>query len=44
MKDYMIKLGETTDGRIIEMPDIFIWIIAIMFLSFLFTINQNKDE
>ena len=43
-KDYMIKLGETANGRIIEIPDVFIWAIAIGFLVFLFTINIKKDE
>tara|TARA_R100001126_G_C4797397_1_gene135054 strand:- start:125 stop:256 length:132 start_codon:yes stop_codon:yes gene_type:complete len=43
MKDYMIKIGETADGKIIEMPDVFI-AFGVMFLLFIMiSINQSKQ-
>ena len=43
MKDYMIKIGETADGKIIEMPDVFIAFGIVLFLSVMISIN-NKNQ
>ena len=39
----MIKLGETSDGRIIEVPDILLFGVAILFIVIIVSIsNTNK--
>ena len=43
MKDFMIKLGETSDGKIIEVPDILLFGVAILFIVIIVSIsNTNK--
>ena len=43
MKDFMIKLGETNDGKIIEVPDILLFGVAILFIVIIVSIsNTNK--
>ena len=43
MKDFMIKLGETNDGKIIEVPDIILFGAAILFIVIIVSIsNTNK--
>jgi len=39
----MIKIGETNDGRIIEVPDILLFGVAILFIVIIVSIsNTNK--
>ena len=43
MKDFMIKLTETSNGRIIEIPDIILFGIVITFIVLIVSIsNTNK--
>jgi len=43
MKDFMIKLTETSDGRIIEIPDIILFGIVITFIVLIVSLsNSNK--
>tara|TARA_B100000963_G_scaffold301767_1_gene274474 strand:- start:321 stop:452 length:132 start_codon:yes stop_codon:yes gene_type:complete len=43
MNNFMIKLGETSDGRIIEVPDILLFGVAILFIIIVVSIsNTNK--
>ena len=43
MKDFMIKLTETNDGKIIEIPDVILFGIVITFIVLIVSIsNSNK--
>ena len=43
MKDFMIKLTETSDGRIIEIPDVILFSIVITFIVLIVSLsNSNK--
>ena len=43
MKDFMIKLTETSDGRIIEIPDVILLSIVITFIVLIVSLsNSNK--
>ena len=43
MNNFMIKLGETNDGKIIEVPDILLFGVAILFIVIIVSIsNTNK--
>ena len=43
MNNFMIKLGETSDGRIIEVPDIILFGAAILlFVLFFKLATKNK--
>lgn len=43
MKDFMIKLTETSSGRIIEIPDIILFGIVITFIVLIVSLsNSNK--
>tara|TARA_B100000575_G_scaffold102094_1_gene81377 strand:+ start:283 stop:426 length:144 start_codon:yes stop_codon:yes gene_type:complete len=42
-QDFMIKLGETVDGRIIEVPDLIIFGAGLMLLILIVSLaNKNK--
>ena len=43
MKDFMIKLTETSNGKIIEIPDVILFGIVITFIVLIVSIsNSNK--
>ena len=43
MKDFMIKLIETSDGKIIEIPDVILFGVVITFIVLIVSIsNTNK--
>ena len=43
MNNFMIKIGEINDGRIIEVPDILLFGVAILFIVIIVSIsNTNK--
>ena len=43
MKDFMIKLTETSNGRIIEIPDVILFGIVITFIVLIVSLsNSNK--
>ena len=43
MKDFMIKLTETSDGKVIEIPDIILFSIVITFIVLIVSLsNSNK--
>ena len=43
MNNFMVKLGETSDGRIIEVPDLIIFGVGVMLLVLLVLLaNKNK--
>ena len=43
MKDFMIKLTETSNGKIIEMPDIVLFGVVITFIVLIVLVsNTNK--
>ena len=43
MKDFMIKLTETSEGRIIEIPDVILFGIVITFIVLIVSLsNSNK--
>ena len=43
MKDFMIKLTETSSGRIIEIPDVILFGIVITFIVLIVSLsNSNK--
>jgi len=43
MNNFMVKLGETSDGKIIEVPDILLFGVAILFIVIIVSIsNTNK--
>ena len=43
MKDFMIKLIETSDGKIIEIPDVILFSIVITFIILIVSLsNSNK--
>ena len=45
MKDFMIKLTETSDGRLIEIPDVILFGIVITFIVLIVSLsNSNKYE
>ena len=45
MKDFMIKLTETSSGRIIEIPDVILFGIVITFIVLIVSLsNSNKYE
>jgi len=41
-QDFMIKLGETAAGDIIEVPDLIIYMIPVVILITLFMINEKN--
>ena len=42
-QDFMIKLGETSDGKIIEVPDIVLFGAAMLLFVLFFTLlSKNK--
>ena len=43
-QDFMIKLGETAAGDIIEVPDMLIYALPIAFLFTLFIIAYEKNK
>ena len=43
MNNFMVELGETSDGRIIEVPDIILFGAAIpLFVLFFTLLSKNK--
>ena len=43
MKDFMIKLTETSNGKIIEIPDVILFGIVITFIILIVSLsNSNK--
>jgi len=42
-QDFMIKLGETNTGDIVEVPDILILIVALIIASILFSLLSNNQ-
>ena len=43
MNNFMVKLGETSDGRIIEVPDIILFGATILLFVLFFTLlSKNK--
>ena len=43
MKDFMIKLIETSDGKIIEIPDVILFGVVITFIVLIVSLsNSNK--
>ena len=43
MKDFMIKLTETSDGKVIEIPDVILFGIVITFIALIVSLsNSNK--
>ena len=43
MKDFMIKLTETSDGKVIEIPDVILFGIVITFIVLIVSLlNSNK--
>ena len=43
MKDFMIKLTETSNGKIIEIPDVILFGIVIAFIVLIVSLsNSNK--
>ena len=43
MKDFMIKLTETSNGKIIEIPDVILFGIIIAFIVLIVSLsNSNK--
>ena len=43
MKDFMIKLTETSNGKIIEIPDVILFGIVITFILLIVSLsNSNK--
>ena len=43
MKDFMIKLIETSDGKIIEIPDVVLFGVVITFIVLIVSLsNSNK--
>ena len=43
MKDFMIKLTETSDGKVIEIPDVILFGIVITFILLIVSLsNSNK--
>ena len=43
MKDFMIKLTETSNGKVIEIPDVILFGIVITFIVIIVSIsNTNK--
>ena len=43
MNNFMVKLGETSDGRIIEVPDIILFGAALLFAALLFSLLSNNQ-
>jgi len=43
-KDFMIKLGETKAGDIIEIPDIIVYGLVLGFVFTLFIIAAQRDK
>ena len=41
-KDFMIKIGETTTGKIIEVPDVIIYGLVLTFVIIIFSIASKK--
>ena len=42
-QDFMVKLGETSDGKIIEVPDIILFGAAMLLFVLFFTLlSKNK--
>lgn len=44
MKDFMIQLGETSDGRIIEVPDLLIYGAAIFIIVTIFSLSSKEKN
>ena len=42
LSDYMIRLSETNDGKVIEISDVFIYGLILIFLIIIFTISNAK--
>lgn len=43
MKDFMIKLTETSNGKVIEIPDVILFGIVITFIVLIVSLsNSNK--
>ena len=42
-QDFMIKLGETSKGDIIEVPDLILFGAALLFVAFLFSLLSNNQ-
>ena len=43
-QDFMIKLGETAAGDVIEVPDLIIYMIPVVIIVILFTINEKNKS
>tara|TARA_R100001460_G_scaffold28390_2_gene56880 strand:+ start:1664 stop:1816 length:153 start_codon:yes stop_codon:yes gene_type:complete len=43
-QDFMIKLGETASGKIIEVPDILIYGLAIGFIVTILFMSAGKED
>ena len=39
----MIQIGTTSDGKIIEIPDMFIYTLVILFVITLFALSNKKS-
>ena len=44
MKEYMIQIGTTDSGNIIEVPDIAIAALGILFIVTIFTLASKNGE
>jgi len=42
-QDFMIKLGETSKGDIIEVPDLILFGAALLFAALLFSLLSNNQ-
>jgi hypothetical protein len=43
MKEYMFQIASTNDGKIIEIPDVFVYSLALLFVITLFTLSNQKN-
>ena len=39
----MFEIGTTNDGNIIEIPDVFVYSLVILFVITLFTLSNQKN-
>ena len=43
MNNFMVKLGETSDGKIIEVPDLILFgAVMLLFVLFFTLLSKNK--
>ena len=44
MKEYMIEIGKTAEGKIIEVPDVLVYTLVFGFIFTLIMIVLKKEE